>query len=229
MPKPREPDEVNGKPKRGWALAIALGLIIGGLFGGTAAALLWHHSHEAALPSACAAIGCSDLGTGMSPGLTLTDQSGKAVSLSSLRGKVVVLAFMDPVCVDICPLVSDEFLRAQRILGSAAANVEFVGVNVNQFQESQAAVESFSVKHRLNTMANWHFLTGSTDQLRQVWSAYHVAVLPNPTGDVAHTSVLYLIDPDGHLRVEAFPVKSKASVITWAHSIASLVTWLYSN
>jgi len=46
------------------------------------------------------------------PGFLLTDQAGHAVSLTSLRGRVVVLEFMDPHCTCICPIVSQEFISA---------------------------------------------------------------------------------------------------------------------
>src|SRR5580693_4377674 len=36
------------------------------------------------------------------PAFTLTDQNGKQVSLASLRGKVVLLTFLDPVCTSDC-------------------------------------------------------------------------------------------------------------------------------
>ena len=39
----------------------------------------------------------------MAPGFTLTDQFGKRVSLSTLRGKVVVVAFNDQVHDDLPP------------------------------------------------------------------------------------------------------------------------------
>ena len=45
------------------------------------------------------------------PRFTLTDQNGHVLSLASLRGKVVVLQFMDPHCTDICPIVSAEFVK----------------------------------------------------------------------------------------------------------------------
>jgi len=34
---------------------------------------------------------------------TLTDQHGRVVTLASLRGKVVLLGFLDPVCTSDCP------------------------------------------------------------------------------------------------------------------------------
>ncbi|HTZ24545.1 MAG TPA: redoxin domain-containing protein, partial [Streptosporangiaceae bacterium] len=45
------------------------------------------------------------------PGFTLTSQDGHQVSLSSLRGKVVLLTFLDPVCTTDCPIIAQE-LRA---------------------------------------------------------------------------------------------------------------------
>jgi hypothetical protein len=38
-------------------------------------------------------------------GFQLTDQHGQTVSLASLRGKVVLLTFLDPVCTTDCPLI----------------------------------------------------------------------------------------------------------------------------
>ncbi len=48
----------------------------------------------------------------------LTDQNGRQVSLASLRGKVVLLTFLDPVCVSDCPLVAQQFRAADQLLGS---------------------------------------------------------------------------------------------------------------
>ena len=42
-------------------------------------------------------------------GFRLTDQHGRTVSLASLRGKVVLLTFLDPVCTTDCPLIAQEF------------------------------------------------------------------------------------------------------------------------
>ena len=54
------------------------------------------------------------------PVFALTDQDGKQVSLTSLRGKVVLLTFLDPVCVTDCPLIGQEFRAAAVLLRSHA-------------------------------------------------------------------------------------------------------------
>ncbi len=141
------------------------------------------------------------------PGFRLTDQNGRTLALSSLRGKVVVLNFMDPHCTDICPLVSQEFVDAQHDLGKAAGQVVFAAVNVNQFFNRVADVAAFSSEHQLSSIPSWHFFTGPVDSLQAIWRGYNVAVeAPNPNADIVHTSVMYFIGPDGRERYIAVPM-----------------------
>jgi cytochrome oxidase Cu insertion factor (SCO1/SenC/PrrC family) len=140
------------------------------------------------------------------PGFTLTDQGGHTISLADLRGKVVVLEFMDPHCTDICPLVSQEFVDAYHDLGSLAGKVVFAAVNVNQYYRSVAAVAAFSREHGLTTIPGWHFLTGPVPALQATWRAYGIAVeAPNPNADIVHTSAIYVIDANGAERYLASP------------------------
>ncbi len=52
---------------------------------------------------------------------SLTDQHGRNVTLASLRGKVVLLTFLDDTCTTDCPLIAQEFRRAGQLLGADAA------------------------------------------------------------------------------------------------------------
>jgi cytochrome oxidase Cu insertion factor (SCO1/SenC/PrrC family) len=136
------------------------------------------------------------------PGFTLTDQAGRTMALSDLRGKVVVLEFMDPHCTDICPIVSQEFVDAYHKLGPAARNVAFIAINVNQYHASVASMAAYSRQEALNTIPGWHFFTGPVPALKTAWRDYNIAVeAPNPDADIVHTSALYFIDPQGR---EAF-------------------------
>lgn len=140
------------------------------------------------------------------PDFTLTDQDGRTLSLSSLRGKVVVLEFMDPHCTDICPIVSQEFVDAYHDLGREAGKVVFAAVNVNQYYAKVSDTMAFSREQRLITIPSWHFFTGTVPQLRAVWRGYDVTVeAPSPNADIVHTSAVYFIDPSGHERFLASP------------------------
>lgn len=161
------------------------------------------------------------------PPFSLVDQQGRRVSLAALRGRAVVLDFMDPRCTDICPIVSQEYLRAARLLGpKQLARIEFVSVNVNQYHERIADVAAFSREHGLSALPNWHFVTGTTAELKRIWKAYGVQVIPNPSGDVVHTSIMYFVDRQGRLRYAAMPTKNKAGIPTWGRGIAAVTAHL---
>jgi cytochrome oxidase Cu insertion factor (SCO1/SenC/PrrC family) len=128
------------------------------------------------------------------PDFTLTDQFGKHVSLSSLRGKVVVLSFNDPKCTTICPLTTTALLQAKKLLGPAASGVDLLGVGANPEATQVKWVRNYSRVHGM--LHKWRFLTGSLPELRKVWRAYYIeAAILN--GAVDHTPATYVIAPDG--------------------------------
>jgi cytochrome oxidase Cu insertion factor (SCO1/SenC/PrrC family) len=160
------------------------------------------------------------------PGFTLTDQTGRTMSLSALRGKVVVLEFMDPHCVDICPIVSQEFVDAYHDLGPLASKVAFIAVNVNQYHATVADVATFSREHALTTIPGWHFFTGPVPALQESWRAYHIAVqAPSPNADIVHTSAIYFIDPQGREAFLASPMTDHTSKGAAFLPAAQLTEW----
>ncbi|HUA94975.1 MAG TPA: SCO family protein [Acidimicrobiales bacterium] len=135
------------------------------------------------------------------PGFTLTDQYGRPMSLSSLRGKAVALTFLDPVCSSDCPLIAQEFRQADSMLGAQSRGAVFVAVVANPVYRSLAAVRAFNEQEGLTHVANWLYLTGPVDQLRSVWNRYGVEVDVTPAGSmVAHSDLAYVIGPDGRER-----------------------------
>ena len=160
------------------------------------------------------------------PGFTLTDQGGHAISLASLRGRVVVLDFMDPHCTDICPIVSREFTDAYRDLGASAPHVVFLAVNVNRYHLQVADVAAFSSEQRLTTIPAWHFLTGSYPSLRAVWQAYQIEVdAPGPDADVIHSAQMYFIDPQGRERFLASPMADHTASGSSYLPASQLASW----
>ena len=141
-------------------------------------------------------MGLSPVPVRCAPGFTLTDQNGRTLSLSSLRGKVVVLEFMDPHCTDICPIVSQEYVDAYHDLGPLAGKVVFAAVNVNQYHAAVSDMMAYSREQRLITIPDWHFFTGPVPDLREVWNGYEITVqAPSPDADIVHTSVRLLHRP----------------------------------
>lgn len=165
------------------------------------------------------------------PAFDLTDQHGQPLSLANLRGRVVVLEFMDSHCHDICPLVSQEFVDAYHYLGKAAKKVAFVAVDVNPYFKTPADLAAFSKEHGLDAIPSWRYLTGSMAALKKTWLDYNITIEANgPTAALVHTSLVYFIGPHGTERYLASPTddhtKSGAAYLppsqlaSWGRGIA---------
>ena len=137
------------------------------------------------------------------PAFRLTDQDNREVTLASLRGKVVLLTFLDPVCVSDCPLIAQEFRAAGQLLGPDARQVELVAIVINPLYYSVAYTRAFDQQENLTSVPDWLYLTGSPAQLEKIWRAYGVTGQISPAGAmVAHSDIAFVIDRSGHMRQE---------------------------
>jgi cytochrome oxidase Cu insertion factor (SCO1/SenC/PrrC family)/thiol-disulfide isomerase/thioredoxin len=177
-------------------IVIAAALIAGISIG----AILTGGSSSSPAGAALAANPDLDPGTPLSkpaPNFTLTDQFGRQVSLSSFRGKVVILAFNDSHCTTVCPLTTTAMVDAKRYLGAAGDRVQLLGIDANPQATAVSDVRAYSRDHGM--LYQWRFLTGSPPQLKRVWHAYGIDV-EIQHGLIDHTPALYVIDPAGTLR-----------------------------
>ncbi|NNN02348.1 MAG: SCO family protein [Acidimicrobiaceae bacterium] len=153
-----------------------------------------------------ALMGLKDIANAQAAQFTLEDQSGRAWSLASARGKVVVLTFMNALCNDICNVLGTEIRDADSLLGASYQNIEFIIVNTDPHHVARQSDPPALARSGLNHLTNVHFLTGPVTSLNTVWIDYgvsiRVGVLPN---QVAHNNVMYFIDPSGRLKSLAVP------------------------
>jgi cytochrome oxidase Cu insertion factor (SCO1/SenC/PrrC family) len=129
------------------------------------------------------------------PVFALRDQRGRRVRLDGLRGRSVLLAFMDSRCTSACPLEARQLVAAIRPL-PAAARPQLVIVSVD-LADSPASVAAAARKWHLPAGFEW--LLGTHAQLAPVWRAYRIFVKP-VAGDVVHSDAFYVIDRNGDER-----------------------------
>ena len=139
----------------------------------------------------------SSLGGVPAPDFRLANQFGQPMSLRQFRGKVVILAFTDSQCTNICPLTTASMVTARELLGKAGSQVQLLGLDANPRATSVPDVMAYSQEHGM--VNQWDFLTGSLSQLQSVWRAYHMAVQID-RGQIDHTPALYVIDQQGRER-----------------------------
>jgi cytochrome oxidase Cu insertion factor (SCO1/SenC/PrrC family) len=136
------------------------------------------------------------------PGFRLVSQSGRPVSLASLRGRVTLLTFLDPVCAG-CAVIARELKAADAMLGGAGRQVAIVAIAATPTHLDTTFIRAFDHNDGMATVPNWMFLTGTLGQLQQVWARYE-HVVPNMMGGAmtVHSSVAFVIDRAGRIRAE---------------------------
>jgi cytochrome oxidase Cu insertion factor (SCO1/SenC/PrrC family) len=152
------------------------------------------------------------------PSFALTDQNGKPVSMTGLRGKLTLVTFLDPVCSDECPVIANQLAIADRELGPLAARVEIVAIDSNPVFVGVPDVAAFTSSHDLSGLPNWHFLAGSATDLQAVTAAYGIAVQVPTVGMIEHGEGIYFVGADG--TTQAYLGDGAAETLTETYAAA---------
>ncbi|HEX6297841.1 MAG TPA: SCO family protein [Burkholderiales bacterium] len=148
---------------------------------------------KAALKESQAAIG-RELGD-----YRFRDSEGRAVRLSELRGKPLVVSFVYTGCFQVCP-ASTRFLagavaEAERTLGPGSFRVATVGFNLPF--DSPQAMKDFRRKFGLAS-PNWLFLTPEADTLASLTADFGFRYEATPAG-FDHLLQASIVDAGGRI------------------------------
>jgi cytochrome oxidase Cu insertion factor (SCO1/SenC/PrrC family) len=174
-------------------------------------------SHEAAPPSDPGI--AWPAGARAAPNFVLRGESGAPVGLRSFHGRPVIVAFIDPVCRNLCPLEA-KVLNDVPAQFPAASRPAIVAVSVNPWNQSRADLRLDAQKWHL--APQWRWALGGYAQLARVWRRYAIDVrvrtrtLAGVTvHEVDHTEAAYVIDAAGDERaVFVFPYRTEDVVRT---------------
>jgi protein SCO1/2 len=130
------------------------------------------------------------------PDFTLTDQDGRAVTLSSLRGKLIAVDFIYTRCPlpNVCPMLSANFARLQKRFGD---KITLLSVTLDPQYDTPQVLTGYAQRWRADSR-NWHFLTGSADEIHKIAGHFGVIFWPEE-GAITHTSSTAIVDSTGHL------------------------------
>ena len=144
---------------------------------------------------------------GPAPDFALTSQEWGRVTLPHFRGKAVDVTFIYTSCADTCPLVTDKMARVQDELGPEfGAKVAFVSITVDPQRDTPEVLKRYAEAFGAD-LAGWAFLTGAPAAIEDVTRRYGVYAAKAADGDVDHTFLTSLVDPDGILRVQYLGVR----------------------
>ncbi len=186
--------------------AIAGLLLAGVMFG--AAGILWFGN------TARAAIGGP---------FTLEDGNGQTVTNRTFHGKYMLVYFGYTYCPDVCPTTLNDVTTAMSRLGAEAKKVQPVFITVDPQRDTPAVIKQYTAAFTPRLIG----LTGTAQEIAQVAKEYHVYYAKHVTGPgpndytMDHSSILYLMGPDGHFIA---PIDADESGSSMATSIEKMIS-----
>ena len=132
------------------------------------------------------------------PDFTLTDQTGRPVRLSSLRGEPVAVTFVYTRCPDAtaCPMTMAKFAKLNAAL-SMEKSGRLVAVTVDPEHDTPEVLADFAKRIGADP-ARWKFLTGRPEAVARVAESFGVLYYDDH-GKVVHSQAVAVLDPDGRL------------------------------
>lgn len=159
-------------------------------------------THDISVPASTDAAATWAAGERPAPAVSLRDEHGKPVSLAALRGRPVIVTFIDPLCRDFCPT---EAQHLNDVVRGAGTKPVVVAVSVNTAGNTPQTLALDRRKWQL--VPQWRWAVGTGAALARVWRAFHVQVLVTKkkiagveVQQVSHTEAAYLIDEHGYER-----------------------------
>jgi protein SCO1/2 len=150
---------------------------------------------------------------------TLTDQTGRAVTDQTYKGKWLLIFFGFTYCPDVCPTTLNRVAQVMDRLGPLASQVQPLFITIDPARDTPAVLAQYTAAFDPRIVG----LTGTPDEIAAAAKAYRVYYAKVDQGSdytMDHSAILYVMRPDG--RYEAFfAADAKADDMT-----AKLKSWI---
>jgi len=134
------------------------------------------------------------------PDFSLIDQRGLPVTLSNLRGRVVVVTFIYTRCPlpDYCPrMITNLAAVRDRFRDRLDSDIVLLTVTFDPQYDTPERLAAFARAQKAD-VPGWHFLTGDATGIKQVCDAFGVEYWPD-SGLITHTLQTAVVDREGRL------------------------------
>ena len=134
------------------------------------------------------------------PDFTLTDQTGRRISLSQFAGKVVAAAFVYTSCPlpNYCFRLSNNLGRLQkRFAERMGRDLVLLSVTMDPARDTPAVLAKYATTWKADANS-WHFLTGPEADVSAVCHKFGVNFWPDE-GALTHSLHTVVIDRQGRL------------------------------
>lgn len=138
------------------------------------------------------------------PDFRMLDQNGKPVSLSSFRGKPLLVNFIYTGCYRICPNSSRALRKAVNAMRGRFGDDQFnvVSIGFDQPTDSPMALREFAARQAIRD-ANWTFLSPDKADVEAISRGFGFSFMPTPIG-FDHVLQVSVLDSSGAIRQQVF-------------------------
>lgn len=131
------------------------------------------------------------------PDVQLIDQFGKPFTLSSVKGKPVLVGFIHTSCKGVCELMTAKMKSvAQDLDPDFASKVTMVSLTTDPSEDGPKELAQYA-KDQGAVGKGWIFLTGNPADVNRALNRYGIAVSESEDA-MTHVMELRLIGRDGH-------------------------------
>jgi len=154
---------------------------------------------------------------------TLEDGNGKQVTDRDFRGKYMLVYFGYTFCPDVCPTTLNGVAEALEQLGDKAERLQPIFITVDPKRDTPEVMKRYTAAFSPRLTG----LTGTPEQIAKVAREYRVYYAEHRTGPapndftVDHSSILYLIGPDGKFIA---PIRADEAAAQIAADLARLMS-----
>jgi len=142
------------------------------------------------------------------PDFQLRNQSGRTISLSQFKGKVLLVTFVYTRCplADYCPRMSRNFAEIDKTLASDPAlysKTHLLSISFDPGYDTPAVLRSYGGAYTGNytkeTFTHWDFAAPSEKELPEVTKFFGVGVTPGENKTLNHSLSTAVIGKDGRI------------------------------
>lgn len=142
---------------------------------------------------------------------TYQNQNGEDLGLKDLKGKVWVSNFIFTSCETVCPSMTSNMKRLQKMLKDQDVKAELISFSVDPEVDSPEILADYAANYEAD-LKNWNFLTGySQDEIENFAKNSFKTIVDKPesTNQVIHATKFYIIDQEGKVMKEYSQVDSE--------------------
>ncbi|WP_153730783.1 SCO family protein [Sporosarcina obsidiansis] len=135
---------------------------------------------------------------------SFTDQNGKPFGTEQLAGTPWIADFVFTSCNTICPTLTSEMAKLQKLMDDEGIDVQFVSFSVDSEVDDPVALKLF-IDNFTDDESNWHLLTGYSQQELEAFAReeFQTFVLKHESStQVVHGTNFYLLDSQGYIMNE---------------------------